>query len=323
VSCGSVIGKQASKEKRREHPLAKTRLAKLDMRQVELGSAQVVGCEMALGSSSRRSNMMCSMLLARPVSIDTGRESVVFLSRTCTQFRPEEFQALNKINVQFDGGQILASLMVTDDPAIVSADELGLSQQAFRRLGCRVGTPLTIAPAAPPRSLDHVRAKIRGHTLSREDIERIIQDIVHYRYSDVEIAAFIVSSAGFMTTDEMLSLTLAMAGAGNVLTWDNQIVVDKHCIGGIPGNRTSMIVVPIVAAHGLCMPKTSSRAITSPAGTADTMEVLADVNLSTQQMREVVTACGGCLIWGGHVNLSPADDILISVERPLAIDTRE
>jgi len=114
-----------------------------------------------------------------------------------------------------------------------------------------------------------------------------------------------------------------MAQAGTQLTWDKPIVVDKHCIGGIPGNRTSMIVVPIVAAHGLTIPKTSSRAITSPAGTADTMEMLARVDLGVEQMKEVVRACHGCLVWGGHVNLSPADDILISVERPLSVDTRE
>jgi thymidine phosphorylase len=114
-----------------------------------------------------------------------------------------------------------------------------------------------------------------------------------------------------------------MAQAGTQLKWDRPIVVDKHCIGGIPGNRTSMIVVPIVAAHGLTIPKTSSRAITSPAGTADTMEVLARVDLSVEEMKQVVTACHGCLVWGGHVNLSPADDIFISVERPLSIDTRE
>jgi thymidine phosphorylase len=114
-----------------------------------------------------------------------------------------------------------------------------------------------------------------------------------------------------------------MAGAGTQLAWSGGLVVDKHCIGGIPGNRTSMIVVPIVAAHGLMIPKTSSRAITSPAGTADTMEVLARVDIGVEQMKQVVGAEKGCLVWGGHVNLSPADDILISVERPLAIDTPE
>ena len=114
-----------------------------------------------------------------------------------------------------------------------------------------------------------------------------------------------------------------MARAGTQLKWPDPIVVDKHCIGGIPGNRTSMIVVPIVAAHGLTIPKTSSRAITSPAGTADTMEVLTRVDVGIEEMKEVVAACRGCLVWGGHVNLSPADDILISVERPLSLDTRE
>ncbi|MEK9971032.1 MAG: thymidine phosphorylase, partial [Ferrovibrio sp.] len=107
------------------------------------------------------------------------------------------------------------------------------------------------------------------------------------------------------------------------LHWGGKMVVDKHCIGGMPGNRTSMIVVPIVMAHGLTIPKTSSRAITSPAGTADTMEVLARVDIGTDEMRAIVEKIGGCLVWGGQVNLSPADDVLITVERPLGIDTRE
>ncbi|MGY4417653.1 putative thymidine phosphorylase [Bradyrhizobium sp. JR6.1] len=139
----------------------------------------------------------------------------------------------------------------------------------------------------------------------------------------MEIAAFLIGSASFMTSGELLALVEAMARAGTQLRWPSPIVVDKHCIGGIPGNRTSMLVVPIVAAHGLTIPKTSSRAITSPAGTADTMEVLARVDVNVEEMKEIVAACHGCLVWGGHVNLSPADDILISVERPLSLDTRE
>ena len=182
---------------------------------------------------------------------------------------------------------------------------------------------MTVSPAMRPNSLDAVRAKIQGRALDNNEIKAIIDDISHHRYSDMEIAAFLVSSANFMTSGELLALSSAMAQAGTQLKWDRPIIVDKHCIGGIPGNRTSMVVVPIVAAHGLTIPKTSSRAITSPAGTADTMEVLARVDLGVEEMKEVVNACHGCLVWGGHVNLSPADDILISVERPLSIDTRE
>lgn len=112
-----------------------------------------------------------------------------------------------------------------------------------------------------------------------------------------------------------------MIGSGRRLDWSEPLVVDKHCIGGIPGNRTSMLVVPIVAAHGMLMPKTSSRAITSPAGTADTMEVLANVNLTPEQLHRVVRKERGCLAWGGTAQLAPVDDVLISVERPLSIDS--
>jgi thymidine phosphorylase len=112
-----------------------------------------------------------------------------------------------------------------------------------------------------------------------------------------------------------------MIEAGDTLKWRASLVVDKHCVGGLPGNRTTLIVVPIVAAAGLTIPKTSSRAITSPAGTADTMEVLAPVDLGIDAMRRVVDDVGGCIVWGGNVRLSPADDLLIRVERPLDFDS--
>lgn len=263
------------------------------------------------------------MLKIRRIPIDTYHENVALLSRSCEEYRPEEYQALKKIEISHDGGRILATLMISDDRSFVGDDEIGLSEQAFRRLGLPDATLVTISPAAAPQSLDAVRAKIHGHTLSADQIESIIRDIAAYRYSDMEIAAFLISSASFLTTEEMLALTRAMANAGNRLDWPTDLVIDKHCIGGIPGNRTSMIVVPIVAAHGLPIPKTSSRAITSPAGTADTMEVLTRVDLSIHEMKSVVERHNGCLVWGGHVNLSPADDIMISVERPLSVDTRE
>ena len=119
----------------------------------------------------------------------------------------------------------------------------------------------------------------------------------------------------------MLALTRAMVEAGDRLKWPAGTVVDKHCVGGLPGNRTTPIVVSIVAALGIMMPKTSSRAITSPAGTADTMETMAPVDLDIAAIRRVVEREGGCIVWGGAINLSPADDILIRVERALDIDS--
>jgi len=263
-------------------------------------------------------------LKIRRINLDTGRENVVVMSRRSRALRPEVFRGFSRVELRRNANAkvLLATLLLTDD-GLVGPDEIGLAEPAFRRFSERAGSEVTVTPAPPPASLDAVRAKIHGRALGAAEITAIVDDISHYRYSDMEIAAFLVGSASFMSSEELLALTHAMAEAGTKLKWDRQIIVDKHCIGGIPGNRTSMIVVPIVAAHGLMIPKTSSRAITSPAGTADTMEVLARVDLGVDEMKEVVTACHGCLVWGGHVNLSPADDILISVERPLFLDTRE
>jgi len=266
------------------------------------------------------------MLKIKKIAIDTEPENTAFLSRQCSAYRAEEFRALRKIEVFSSSDEhptILANLVIVDDATIVGPDELGLGEQAFRRLRLAEGARVCISQAQPPKSLEAVRRKINGEIMNTGEIEAIIADISAHRYSPMEIAAYLIASAGFTTTNEVLATTRAMAQSGAQLKWNSSLIVDKHCIGGIPGNRTSMIVTPIVAAHGLQMPKTSSRAITSPSGTADTMETLANVSLSIDRMKEVVEKENACLVWGGHVNLSPADDVLISVERPLAIDTRE
>ncbi|WP_431858053.1 thymidine phosphorylase family protein [Azospirillum sp.] len=264
------------------------------------------------------------MLTLRFLAIDTLRENVAFLHRHCTKYRVDDFLGLARVEVRSNGRSLLATLNVVDDVGILKPDEIGLSTSAFRQLGVAEGAQVRLVPPKPPRSFDLVRAKIDGAALSDSQLAAIIRDVAENRYSKIEIAAFLIACASFMTTEEVLGMTRAMVAAGTRLVWSDQCpVVDKHCIGGIPGNRTSMIVVPIVAAHGLAIPKTSSRAITSPAGTADTMEVLANVDVPMERMQEMVREVKGCLVWGGHVNLSPADDVLISVERPLSIDTRE
>lgn len=262
-------------------------------------------------------------LKARPLPYDTFRENVAMLTRDNVVLRPERLAGARRLEVKARGLTLLASPIIADAQAGLASDEIGLPQPAFRRLGIAAGDTVEIAPAKAPQSLEAVRAKIRGETLSPKMMADVVADFAAHRCSDMEVAAFLIACASFMTADETLSLTEAMVSAGARLAWGERTVVDKHCIGGIPGNRTSMIIAPVVAAHGLLIPKTSSRAITSPAGTADTMEVLARVDLTADEMRAVVERCGGCLIWGGRVNLSPADDVMISVERPLGVDTPE
>ncbi|HET9025855.1 MAG TPA: thymidine phosphorylase family protein [Burkholderiaceae bacterium] len=261
-------------------------------------------------------------LTVRRVGIDTYRENVAYLHRRCPLYLSEGFQALAKIEVRANGRSILATLNIVDDPGIVAEQELGLSEEAFAQLGADAGTSVRIDHAPPPASTSAWRRKVEGERLGRADYHAVIGDIARHRYSKIELAAFVVSTGHFdLDREEVLYLTEAMAAAGRRLDWHEKPVVDKHSIGGIPGNRTSMLVVPIVAAHGLLIPKTSSRAITSPAGTADTMECLADVNLPFARMAEIVRELRGCLAWGASADLSPADDVLIAVERPLSLDS--
>jgi thymidine phosphorylase len=263
-------------------------------------------------------------LKLKRVAIDTYKENVAYLHRDCQVYRTEGFQALSKVQVCDESGErsLLASLNVVDTAEVTEPGELGLSIEAFQQLDLEEGSAVTVAHAKPPSSLQAVHRKIAGDRLSKGDYAAIARDIARRRYAKIELAAFLVAcSETGMERDEILYLTQAIANSGERLDWQEPLVADKHCIGGIPGNRTSMLIVPIVAAHGMFIPKTSSRAITSPAGTADTMEVLAQVELQPERLSDIVRRQRGCLAWGGTANLAPVDDIMISVERPLSLDS--
>ncbi len=246
---------------------------------------------------------------------------MVYLHRDSLIVRSEGFNSQARVEVHAGERTILATLGVVQG-SLLAPDEAGLSEAAWTRLAVSHAQPLTFAHPRPVESFGLVRAKIYGRPLAAGDLAAIICDIAAGRFSDIELAAFLAGCAGGrLTRQEVADLTRAMIDAGDRLSWPRTPVMDKHSVGGLPGNRTSLIIVPIVTAAGLLMPKTSSRAITSPAGTADTMEVLAPVELDLAAMRRVVEREGGCLVWGGRARLSPADDILIRVERPLDLDS--
>lgn len=202
--------------------------------------------------------------------------------------------------------------------------EIGVYIGVFEKLGMAQNHRVTMTAARKPVSLEYVRKKFNGEIKLKEShFKEIINDIVVNRYTSVETTFFVLACSAHKLDDkEVIGLTNAMVDAGKHLHFKTKsgITVDKHCIGGIPGNRTTMIVIPILAAAGLTIPKTSSRSITSPAGTADTMEVLTSVNLTLTQMHKIVSSVGGCIAWGGSLDLSPADDAIINVEHPLEID---
>lgn len=255
------------------------------------------------------------------IGIDTYRESVVYMHRDCAVCRAEGFESHSRVVVKANGRAIIATLNVLTSDRLAS-DVAGLSDAAWRRLGAEEGMQATFSHPVPPESASDLRAKIYGHRLVESQYERLLRDATAGLLSDIELAAFVAAGVGErIDTEETIALTRAMAAVGDRLHWGRTPVLDKHCVGGLPGNRTTPIVVAIVAAAGAWMPKTSSRAITSPAGTADTMATLAPVDLSLAAMRRVVESEGGCVVWGGAANLSPADDVLIRVERPLDLDS--
>jgi thymidine phosphorylase len=260
-------------------------------------------------------------LKIRRLGIDTYQELVVYMRSACQVCKSEGFEAQSRIELRRGATCVVATLNVVHF-ALLEMDEIGLSEAAWHALGGIDGEAVQLAHPAPLLSFSAVRAKIYGRPLSASAAGVIVTDICAGRYSDIEMTAFITAcSGGRMDVAETVALTRAMIAAGQRLHWDSQSVVDKHCVGGLPGNRTTLLVVPIVAACGLTIPKTSSRAITSPAGSADAMETLAPVALDVAAMRRVVEREGGCIVWGGAVSLSPADDLLIRVERPLGLDS--
>ena len=206
---------------------------------------------------------------------------------------------------------------------MVRKGEIGLFRDVADKLGVKDGDLLHINHMERPASLDFIRAKLDGESLTHKQIDTIIHDLMKNRLAEPELAALI--SAIYIRgigEDETVALTRAIVDSGDTLDLGAGPVADKHCIGGVAGNRTTMVIVPLIAAAGIYIPKSSSRSITSAAGTADTMEVLADVNFNIHELKEIVLKCKGAMVWGGGMNLAAADDKLIKIRNPMSLDPK-
>ncbi len=203
----------------------------------------------------------------------------------------------------------------------INPGEVGLFEELLRALNVEEGTSVEIEFSGRPHSIIHIKEKMEGKTLAEKEIREIIMDIVQNKLSEVEVTYFVSACySNGLTMKESAALTKAIVASGERLTFPGRTIIDKHCIGGVPNNRTTMIVVPILAALGYTIPKTSSRSITSPAGTADTMEVLCPVSHGLEKIKHVLKKTGACMVWGGAINLAAADDRMIRVRHPLSID---
>lgn len=260
-------------------------------------------------------------LLFRDLGIDTNQELVVFMPATCKAFKSEGFQALTRLSISLNRSTIVATLNIISSD-LLKEGEISLSKKAIQKLKVKDNDLLRVSHVETLNSMAHVKEKLIGNPLNEWQYNEIIKDIATQKYSNIFISSFVSAFSGAnMNMEEIYFLTQAMIRAGNKLQWENEIIADNECLGGLHGNRTSMIVVPIIASLGIAMPKISSRAITSPAGTADTMQVLTNVNLSLAQIRKVVEKENGCIVWGGPMKLCPAGDNISKVKRALEMDS--
>jgi len=218
---------------------------------------------------------------------------------------------------------ISAAALVQTTSTIARQGTVGIYRITNERLRLEDGEEIEIREARRPASLDFIKKKMDGIRLTKEETLTIIKDVVSDDLSAAELTAFITASyINPLDMDEVEHLTRAMVETGEQIKFASRPIVDKHSIGGVPGNKISLLVVPIIAASGLKIPKTSSRAITGAGGTADLMEVLAFVEFSASEVQQMTEKVGGAIVWGGATNIAPADDRIIIQEYPFKIDAR-
>jgi AMP phosphorylase len=206
---------------------------------------------------------------------------------------------------------------------IIKENEIGISSEIEELFKLRDGQKVDVNIAEGPVSLSFIKKKLDGKKLSKKEIKEIIKDIVNNSLSDPEIALFVSGMyKNGMDFDEVISLTESFLESGETLDFPGKYIVDKHSIGGIPGNRTTPIIVSICAAAGLTFPKSSSKAITSAAGTADVIGAIAQVKFSVAELKKIVKKTGACMVWGGSLELVPADSKILRMEKLLKIDPR-
>lgn len=256
-------------------------------------------------------------LKAKHLGLEAGGKCIVVLNKE--DAADLGVHSLGRVYLKYKERDLIA--IVNTTRYAIKEGTVGVFEEVAKCLDISDNTTISVEVAKFPRSVQHIKDKIHGKRLTDSELLEIVQDVVDGRLNEIELASFVTALyLNGIDLNEIAGLANAMVNTGERLEFKNGPIVDKHSIGGLPGDKTTIILVPIIAACGLTIPKTSSRAITSAAGTADRAEVLMPVQLSMEEMKIVVRNAGGCIVWGGSMNLAPADDKFIRIEYPLSID---
>lgn len=170
--------------------------------------------------------------------------------------------------------------------------------------------------AAAPSMLDLIERKKAGGELSDVELRFLCAGVAGGTIPDYQLAAWLMA-VWFrgMSSGETLAFTRAMVGTGATLDWSglDRPVVDKHSTGGV-GDKTSLVLVPLVAEAGLAFAKMSGRGLGHTGGTLDKLESIPgfDVHLDPARLRAQVEQIG-CALVGQSPGLVPADGALYAL----------
>ncbi len=252
---------------------------------------------------------------AKILDIEAGAAVAVLNEEEASRLNLSRFDRIKISNRQKE-----VTAIVDISRRYVMPGEIGLFSEVAELLEAKNKDILAVNCTPRPASLDYIRKKLDGASLSSRQIHSIIRDMMKGRLSEAELSAFISAFYTIGASEkEVLALTNAIFESGKKINIRRK-AYGLHSIGGVAGDRSSMIVVPIIASLGLCIPKTSSGAISSASSTADAMSVLAPVSLKVGEVEKVIKKTNACLVWGGAGELAAADDRLIKVRYSLHLD---
>ncbi|MDD4454714.1 MAG: thymidine phosphorylase, partial [Candidatus Methanomethylophilaceae archaeon] len=251
-------------------------------------------------------------------NVDSSEPRIVMHDDDCVELGVKEMD-----RVRIDGKSKSTVTLVSRTDTVVKKGTVLMSSDVMKKIEAKDGDEVNIENSPKPESVKSIRHKMDNERLSTAEINEVVKDIAESKLSKIEISAWLTALyINGMDVEEIADFTNAMVDTGDRMVFDRQPVFDFHSLGGVPGNKVTPIVVSIVAAAGLMIPKTSSRAISSASGTSDFVETFCDVELSAARIKEIAETVGGTFAWGGAMNIAPVDDMVIRIEYPLGINPR-
>ncbi|MFI3241793.1 MAG: thymidine phosphorylase [Alphaproteobacteria bacterium] len=263
------------------------------------------------------------MLTIKKINIKSFSDNVVFVSKSCHLYNVKKLRTLTRVEVLGGKKTVYAFLEVIDEDALVSPTQIGVNVECFKDLGLKEGDAVSIAVSETPKSYSLIKKKIYGNILSTSEYKKIADDIISKRYSNMDIAAFLVAMGSFMTLEEVLSLTKSIISKNKMKWEDEHIVADHYCIGGVPGNKTDLIILAIVSAYGIAFPKTCSFSLTSCSGMGNVASAFMNIDLKEKEFKTLVSENRAAIVAYDTLNVGDFNKQMSPVERYIGLTKAE